>query len=288
MRASVKRIAVPVSLVIGAGGAMATAALAQEGGRVNATSSPIGTTTSRVVPLVAPDMLGANEVPGPGAALPARGEALVTVDPVTKQVCVNIVTTGITAFTGLHIHSGAEGVQGPVVIDFAPTAGTVDRLSKCVTDDDAVGLAADPAAFYLNAHTTEFPDGAVRDQLEIRDSEIQLLAAPQRAYDSRTITDGKLSNSGTRVIDLATAGVPIGARAAIINLTATRSVDVGYLTAYSNALTTVPATSTVNFFPTADIANETTVAVDGTGKIKVSSGPLGQTDFIVDVVGFVL
>ena len=50
----------------------------------------------------------------------------------------------------------------------------------------------------------------------------------------------------------------------------------------------MPATSTVNFFPTADIANETTVAVDGTGKIKVSSGPLGQTDFIVDVVGFVL
>ncbi len=288
MRASVRRIAIPFSLVIGAAGVLATSALAQEGGRKDATPSPIGTTTSKVIPLYAAAMTGAKEVPGPGAADPAIGEALVTVDAVTKQVCVNISATGITAYTGLHIHSGAAGAQGPVVVDFAPPTGTLDKFAKCVTDDDAVGVAADPAAFYLNAHTAEFPDGALRDQLSIRDTEIQMLATPQRAYDSRTITDGKISNSGTRVIDLSTAGVPIGARAAIINLTATRSVDVGYLTAYSNALTTVPPTSTVNFFPNADIANETTVAVDGSGKIKVSSGPLGQTDFIVDVVGYLL
>jgi hypothetical protein len=115
-----------------------------------------------------------------------------------------------------------------------------------------------------------------------------MLATPQRAYDSRNNADGVISKSAERVIDLSKFGVPIGARAAVINLTATTSTGTGYLVAYSNALTTVPATSTVNFFPTADVANETTVAVDGAGKIKVAVGPVGSTNFIVDVVGYVL
>ncbi len=288
MRASVRRFAVPVSLVIGACGAVATVAAAQEGGRVNATVAPIGTTTPRVVPLVAAAMTGAKEVPGPGAADPASGQALVTVDATTNEVCVNLATTGIAAYTGAHIHSGALGVSGPVVVDFAPPAGTTNTYSKCVIDTDADAIVADPAAFYVNVHTADFPNGAVRDQLNYRTTETQYLAVPQRAYDSRQGTDGKITGSTTRVIDLAAAGVPVGARAVVINLTATRSEGLGYLVAYSNAITTVPATSTINFFPTADVANETTVAVDGSGKIKITVGPVGSTDFIVDVMGYVI
>jgi len=290
MRASVKRFALPVSLVIGAGGAVTTAALAQaqEGGRVDATTVPVGTATSKVIPLIAEAMDGAKEVPGPGAAAPAQGQALVTVDATTKEVCVNLVTTGIGAFTGAHIHSGAAGASGPVVIDFAPAAGTTGSLAKCVTDDDAVGLAADPAAFYLNVHTADFPNGALRDQLAVRSGETQMLTTPVRAYDSRSAPEGKITNNATRVLDLSKFGVPIGAKAAIINLTATRTEGTGFLTAYSNALTTLPGTSTVNFFPAADVANETTVAVDGAGKIKITVGPVGSTDYLVDVVGYLI
>jgi hypothetical protein len=288
MRTSVRRFALPVTLALGAGGAVATVAAAQEAGRTNATPTPIGTTTPRVLPLVAADLTGAKEAPGPGAAAPAAGQALVTIDPATKEVCINLATTGIGAYTGAHIHSGVAGVAGPVVIDFAPPSGTMNSYVKCVTDDDATGVAADPSSFYVNIHTADFPSGAVRDQLALRDSESQFLATPQRAYDSRQGTAGKITNSATRVIDLSAHGVPIGARAAIINLTATRSEGTGFLVAYSNALTALPSTSTINFFPTADIANETTVAVDGAGKIKVSVGPVGSTDFIVDVVGYVI
>jgi hypothetical protein len=288
MRTSLKRYAIPTSVIVAlGGGAFAATAVAQN---AVTTAIPVGTSdaVAKVLPLQAADMLGANEIPTTGAAAPASGSAIVTVDKVTNEVCVNLATTGISAFTGLHIHSGITGASGPVVVPFAPATGTTNSYSACVTDTDAASIAANPSAFYLNVHTAEYPDGALRDQLSIRSSETQMLATPQRAYDSRNNADGVISKSAERVIDLSKFGVPIGARAAVINLTATTSTGTGYLVAYSNALTTVPATSTVNFFPTADVANETTVAVDGAGKIKVAVGPVGSTNFIVDVVGYVL
>ncbi len=45
--------------------------------------------------------------------------------------------------------------------------------------------------------------------------------------------------------------------------------------------------STVNF-GAADVANEVTVAVDGSGKIKVAIGPTGSTDVIIDVLGYAI
>ena len=287
MRTSLRRFAIPMSLVIGVGGAVATVAAAQSGGYKNSLATPIGTTTPKVVPLIAATMTGTNEVPGPGAADPAAGQALVTVDPATEEICINIATTGIGAYTALHIHAGVVGVAGPPIVDFAPPAGTTNSYQKCVVDNHASAIVASPSSFYVNVHTADFPAGALRDELVIRDTETQYLATPVRAYDSRSGTDGKITNNATRVIDLSLAGVPIGARAAIINLTATRSDGTGYIVVYSNALAAAPPISTVNFGPT-DVANDTTVAVDGSGKIKVSVGPVGATDFIIDVMGYVI
>ncbi|KAA2247292.1 CHRD domain-containing protein [Solihabitans fulvus] len=77
---------------------------------------------------------------------------------------------GISAPTLGHIHQGASGANGDVKVPLFTTAmpDTVTSAAGSVTVTDpavADALRADPAGFYLNLHTKEFPGGAVRGQL---------------------------------------------------------------------------------------------------------------------------
>lgn len=81
-------------------------------------------------------------------------------------------------FTGLHIHNGAAGVNGPVIIASGLNGvnsvktdtgfGNVYR-TVTVSDDAGVatlnGLAFSPENFYVNIHTTGNPGGVARSQL---------------------------------------------------------------------------------------------------------------------------
>jgi hypothetical protein len=69
-----------------------------------------------------------------------------------------------------HIHQGAKGMSGPVVVDLMPAFETGESayMSKtCVetTADTASQLIADPAGYYVNIHSDGHPDGAMRGQL---------------------------------------------------------------------------------------------------------------------------
>lgn len=235
---------------------------------------------------------GTNEVPGPGDP-DGAATASVTVNTTTGAVCVNASTTALEPISAMHLHEGAAGAAGPVRVDFAVTSGST--VAKCVstTPAQATAIAAAPASFYLNIHTAGFPDGAVRGQLATRGDDagaLRMLAEPVRIYDSRQAA-ARLEADSSRTVDL-TAGVggagglPIGARAALITLTVTETVDAGFLTAYSNALVGLPGTSTINWFgPNQNVATTTTVVVDGAGRIKITAGPRA-THFIVDLVGY--
>jgi hypothetical protein len=68
--------------------------------------------------------------------------------------------------TAAHIHKGDANTAGPVVIPFTAPAAN-GQSSACVTADVALltDLVANPANYYSNVHTTQFPGGAVRGQL---------------------------------------------------------------------------------------------------------------------------
>jgi hypothetical protein len=124
-------------------------------------------------------LLGANEVP---AADPdGRGRAFVRAKG--EQVCFALLWTRIGAPIFAHIHHGAAGVNGPVVVlffDVPEPAGTPanmppmplpDSISAAAgcKGDVAASLTRDirrhPSAYYVNIHTLEFPAGAIRGQL---------------------------------------------------------------------------------------------------------------------------
>lgn len=110
---------------------------------------------------------GAEEVPGPGAN-PGVGAALVNI--AGTKVCPELKVTMGEKPTAAHIHQGAKGASGPVVVDLKPefTSGESAYESKTCVEvpaDTAAQLIANPEAYYLNIHSAEHPNGAVRGQL---------------------------------------------------------------------------------------------------------------------------
>jgi len=239
---------------------------------------------------------GAAEVPTAGD-LDGAGVATITLDRVSQTICVDSTTSGIDTVTLTHIHQGVAGTSGPVVVDFAP--GGLGALSKCVLSTEALidQIAASPAGFYFNVHTTAFGAGALRGNFAVHASGaggVHLLPEPLRAYDSRQLTP--FGPSQTRTVDLlfgkdgsgaTKLAVPPGATGALVTLTVTLTAGGGYLTMYSAVLNTVPATSSINWVTAGqDIATTTTVVVDAASKIKITSGPTSTTHVIVDVIGY--
>lgn len=112
-------------------------------------------------------LVGSNEVPGPGDE-DGTGTAAVTFDMTNGQVCytISVQNIALPAAAG-HIHRGAAGESGPVVVPFDQVPDESGNAASCVLVDSALlqEIAANPAGFYVNIHTSEFPDGAVRGQV---------------------------------------------------------------------------------------------------------------------------
>jgi uncharacterized protein (TIGR03437 family) len=132
-----------------------------------------------------------NEVP-PVGGLAASGMAAVTVvasfkpeGPLSSaEVSFDSAYAGFpegTNFTGYHIHSGATGANGPVVINTglsgqvpAAAAGNL-RYDVQINPDNTAqrnaiyGLFNNPSNYYVNIHTQANPAGAIRGNLRRTD-----------------------------------------------------------------------------------------------------------------------
>jgi hypothetical protein len=93
------------------------------------------------------------------------GIITVVVDPPKGTACYIMNVVGLEGITAAHIHTGAAGQTGnPVVMLAAPTDGTSGGC-VAITADVAQALLANPAGYYVNVHTSTFPNGAIRGQL---------------------------------------------------------------------------------------------------------------------------
>jgi hypothetical protein len=68
--------------------------------------------------------------------------------------------------TAAHIHQAPAGVAGPVVVPL-PTPDASGMAKGCITVQRSLveAILANPAGYYANVHTTDFPAGAIRGQL---------------------------------------------------------------------------------------------------------------------------
>ncbi|GGV74391.1 hypothetical protein GCM10010512_27470 [Streptomyces thermoviolaceus subsp. thermoviolaceus] len=116
-------------------------------------------------------MDGDQEVQAPGKKVgDPDGHAITFLHPRGTSVGYSMAWVNIPAPTLGHIHEAPFGKNGDVKVPLftTPVPDGIFAISGTATNQDPAvvkQLQDDPADFYSNLHTSEFPDGAVRGQL---------------------------------------------------------------------------------------------------------------------------
>jgi CHRD domain len=110
-------------------------------------------------------LTGAAEVPVHGDP-DGRGTATVVVEPGRSQLCYRIEVDGVEEVDGTSVHSGSAGESGGVLLGLDPPTG--GSSEGCVTAEPGLleQVGRSPERYYLNVRSLEYPDGAVRGQLQ--------------------------------------------------------------------------------------------------------------------------
>ena len=109
---------------------------------------------------------GGNEVDSPGDG-DGRGSFSATVVG-KKKICFGLSVKKIGDVAAAHIHKGAKGKNGDVVVTLGtPKDGAGSAVAGCATISAATvkAILKKPGGFYVNVHTADFGGGAIRGQL---------------------------------------------------------------------------------------------------------------------------
>jgi CHRD domain len=158
--------AAAAALALGAGVALASGAAAQEPAPAKAELTKNKNYLSAV-------MSGAWEIGKDGSPVEgsaARGSAQIHVVG-ESTICYGLTVNGLgedDAPVAAHIHRGKINENGPIVIELeAPEEGNPGWGGGCTEVDPAVlkRVQRAPVKYYVNIHSNEFKDGALRGQL---------------------------------------------------------------------------------------------------------------------------
>lgn len=120
------------------------------------------------------NMSGAQEVPP--CDLDGTGTALITFNGTTLNYQIVVQNIDLPPIAQ-HIHTGAAGVNGPILIGLPGTwVGNVLTGTTTTTAANVAAITANPAGFYVNVHTNPCPGGAVRGQLEATTGNVPTLS----------------------------------------------------------------------------------------------------------------
>jgi hypothetical protein len=84
------------------------------------------------------------------------------------SLCYGLAVRDIEDPIAAHIHRGGPNKNGPIVVPLtAPQTGDPGNSSNCTTvSSQLIGqIRRNPGRFYVNVHTDDFQDGAIRGQL---------------------------------------------------------------------------------------------------------------------------
>ena len=135
----------------------------------------------------ASQMSNAQEVPANASA--ATGNGFLDFDPVTKKVTARMTLSGLAA-TVAHIHTGALGSNGPVILPLTQIAAGsnvwVSAPDAVLNDGQINSLRA--GGLYFNAHSAAFPGGEIRGQIGLNVRFANLDAAQEVPTNASTAT----------------------------------------------------------------------------------------------------
>lgn len=226
---------------------------------------------------------GAAEVPGPGDA-DGAGIAVITIDGTNLRY--NVWTQNIGAATAAHIHTGAAGVAGGVFIGL--DHNNLGNGSTPITAAQADAIKANPAGFYVNVHTGDFPNGAVRGQLTggatgdgTATSYIPVVGKVRGANNTNFVTDLRIINNSatTATVTLDYFGATSVSKQVTV-LPGEQEVlndVVGTTLGVESGLGGLRITSTQNVVTSARIINDLRANGTGTAGFAVDAAEQGTT-----------
>ncbi len=101
---------------------------------------------------------GANEVPP--VTTSATGTATVTINP-DRTVIVKVTASGMNA-TASHIHEGAPGTNGPVIVPFTKTGDNAFASPEGAKLTESQYASYKAGHLYVNVHSAAHPGGEIR------------------------------------------------------------------------------------------------------------------------------
>ncbi|HEY3271538.1 MAG TPA: CHRD domain-containing protein [Geothrix sp.] len=128
---------------------------------------------------------GANEVPANPST--ATGAATFSVDPTTKVLTGLVTTSGIPGVAA-HIHDGAPGVAGPIVIPLTGGPGGVWSVPANTVLTAAQYASLQANTYYVNVHSATYAGGEIRGQIELRVSFANLTGGQEAPATTSTAT----------------------------------------------------------------------------------------------------
>jgi len=105
---------------------------------------------------------GASEVPA--VTTSASGTATVDIKS-DRSVTASVTVTGMTA-TASHMHEGAAGTNGPVIVPFVKTGDNTFAAADGAKLTEAQYESYKAGKLYVNVHSAKSPGGEVRGQLK--------------------------------------------------------------------------------------------------------------------------
>jgi len=112
------------------------------------------------------DLSGAKE--SGGGAKNGKGTADVRLKPKRQEVCFRLNFTGIGQATSAGIFIGKKGQDGNTKVVFFDTPQKGTKVVDCVPSKKRIlkRIKRKPRNYHVNVETKQFPDGAIRGQLE--------------------------------------------------------------------------------------------------------------------------
>jgi hypothetical protein len=160
------------------------------------------------------DLSGKDEVPPTESNATGTAEILFNNDSSQASYFVN--TTGFEKITGAHIHNGSQGVNGDVVAALSKEKSSKNKDNPSIwfagdikSSDlqgplkgkeisDLANLLNNGSA-YVNVHTEDNPDGAIRGQLsagEVQTDHFSKSSESDKASSDKASSDKASSNKG--------------------------------------------------------------------------------------------
>jgi hypothetical protein len=172
---------------------------------------------------------GAEEVPP--ASQPGQGAASVRVAGNLQATwVVAMKTPAIGLVTGAHVHVGAAGQPGGILLDLDRPSAVVDAAAGTATHTVAAPLATvarialEPSEFHLNVHTAAAPNGAARGQL--RTGTVEMWAELFGDQETDVVFPTFRGSAALQLHTLTTGNMMIGIPAATQSLAALTGAEV--------------------------------------------------------------